>query len=197
MKYVIIVITLVNQLEYVLNAYIKRCAPPHIYQMLQKVCWSFTQWYMFHLGNGVCDNSKSCETCGQWLIGPVLDYVCNISYCSYCSKSVKPDHQCFFIEVKKRPVSSRALSTYLTLKGQSPIFLMFLIIIIIPFPTLRYYTPDEMKPTLCTQPIEWHKAHENNVFDLPKRFMSTAKQTFSCTSKVALSLEKLLSQIPV
>ena len=51
--------------------------------------------------NGVCDNSKSCDTCGQWFIGPVLDHVCNLSYCSYCSKSVKPDHQCF-IEVKKR-----------------------------------------------------------------------------------------------
>ena len=54
-----------------------------------------------HLENGVCDNSKSCDTCGQWFIGPVLDHVCNLSYCSYCSKSVKPDHQCF-IEVKKR-----------------------------------------------------------------------------------------------
>ena len=54
-----------------------------------------------HLSNGVCDNSKSCDTCGQWFIGPVLDHVCNLSYCNYCSKSVKPDHQCF-IEVKKR-----------------------------------------------------------------------------------------------
>ena len=32
---------------------------------------------------------------------PMLDHVCNISYCNYCSKTVKPDHQCF-IEVKKR-----------------------------------------------------------------------------------------------
>ena len=38
-----------------------------------------------HLANGVCDNSKSCDTCSEWLIGPVLDHVCNILYCSYCS----------------------------------------------------------------------------------------------------------------
>ena len=31
----------------------------------------------------------------------LIDHVCNLSYCSYCSKSVKPDHQCF-IEVKMR-----------------------------------------------------------------------------------------------
>ena len=59
-----------------------------------------------HLSNGVCDNSKSCDTCGQWFIGPVLDHVCNLSYCTYCSKSVKPDHQCF-IEVKNDLMSSR------------------------------------------------------------------------------------------
>ena len=28
-----------------------------------------------HLANGVCDNSKSYDTCGQWFIGPVLDVV--------------------------------------------------------------------------------------------------------------------------
>ena len=38
-----------------------------------------------HLANGVCDNSKSCDMCSEWFIGPVLDHVCNISYCSYCS----------------------------------------------------------------------------------------------------------------
>ena len=38
-----------------------------------------------HLANGVCDNSKSCDTCGEWFIGTVIDHVCNISYCSYCS----------------------------------------------------------------------------------------------------------------
>ena len=59
-----------------------------------------------HLSNVVCDNSKSSDPCGQWFIGPVLDNECNISYCSYCSKSVKPDHQCF-IEVKSGPMSSR------------------------------------------------------------------------------------------
>ena len=53
-----------------------------------------------HSGNGVCDNSK-CDTYGERFIGPVLDHVCNIVYCSYCSQYVKPDHQCF-IEVKKR-----------------------------------------------------------------------------------------------
>ena len=66
-----------------------------------------------------------------------------------------------------------------------------------PLPALRYYDPNGMKEPLRTQLIEWHKAHENDVFDLPKRFMSTAKQTFSCSSQVALSLETLLSQIPV
>ena len=52
-----------------------------------------------HLANGVCDNSMSCGT--LWYIGLVFDHVCNISYCSYCSKFVKPDHQCV-IEVKRR-----------------------------------------------------------------------------------------------
>ena len=81
----------------------KLFAPPHIYQMLLKMFWCFRNSTCFrnHLENGGCDNSKSCDTCGQWFIGPVLDHVCNLSYCSYCSKSVKPDHQCF-IEVKKR-----------------------------------------------------------------------------------------------
>ena len=55
-----------------------------------------------HLANGVCDNSKSCDTCGQWFIVPVLDQVCNIAYCNYCSMSDNPDLQCF-IEVKRRP----------------------------------------------------------------------------------------------
>ena len=54
-----------------------------------------------HLGNGVCDNSKSCDTCDEWFIGPVFDRVCNLSYCIYCSKFVEADHHCF-IEVKKR-----------------------------------------------------------------------------------------------
>ena len=81
-----------------------------------------------HLSNGVCDNSKSCVPYGQWFIGPVLDHVCNISYCSFCSKSVKPDHQCF-IEVKSGPMSSRGdmfsttlsvLKTQLTLKQNDP-----------------------------------------------------------------------------
>ena len=58
-------------------------------------------YFKKHLSNGVCDNSKLCDTCDQWSIGPALDHVCNILYCSYYSKSVKPEHQCF-IEVKER-----------------------------------------------------------------------------------------------
>ena len=63
-----------------------------------------------------------------------------------------------------------------------------------PLSSLRYYDPNGMKQPLRTQLIEWHKSHEN---DVPKRFMSTAKQTFSCSSQVASGLEMLLSQIPV
>ena len=66
-----------------------------------KKCFSSFRNSTCYLENGVCDNSKSCDTCGQWFIGQVLEHICNLSYCSYCSKSVKPDHQCF-IEVKNR-----------------------------------------------------------------------------------------------
>ena len=98
-KYVILVSTLVNRLEYVVNSQKKICLPLPTFTR----CCSIRNSTCFrnHVENGVCDNSKSCDTCGQWFIGPVLEHVCNLSYCSYCSKSVKPDHQCF-IEVKKR-----------------------------------------------------------------------------------------------
>ena len=33
-----------------------------------------------------------------------------------------------------------------------------------PLPALRYYDPNGMKEPLRTQLIEWHKAHENDVF---------------------------------
>ena len=63
-KYVILVSTLVNQLEYVVNAQRKT---PRIYQMLHKVFGSFHNSTCFrnHLENDVCDNSKSCDICGQ------------------------------------------------------------------------------------------------------------------------------------
>ena len=34
-----------------------------------------------------------------------------------------------------------------------------------PLPALRYYDPNGIKEPLRTQLIEWHKAHENDVFD--------------------------------
>ena len=37
-----------------------------------------------------------------------------------------------------------------------------------PLPALRYYDPNGMKEPLRTQLIEWHKAHENDVFDFAK-----------------------------
>ena len=84
-KYVIIVDTFVN--HYVLNAPRKTvCPSPHLPDVA-KIVWRFRNSTFFrnHLSNGVRDNSKSCDPCGQWFIGPVLDHVCNISYCSYCS----------------------------------------------------------------------------------------------------------------
>ena len=35
-----------------------------------------------------------------------------------------------------------------------------------PLPSLRYYAPNGVKEPLRTQMIEWHKAHENNVFQI-------------------------------
>ena len=101
-KYVIIVSTRVNQVEYVVNA---QRTPvyrsPRLPDVAKSLFFCNSTCFRNHLLNGVCDNSKSCDTCGQWFIGPVLDHVFNLFYCSYCSKSVKPDHQCF-IEMKKR-----------------------------------------------------------------------------------------------
>ena len=34
-----------------------------------------------------------------------------------------------------------------------------------PLPALRYYDPKGMNEPLRTQLIEWHKAHENDVFE--------------------------------
>ena len=89
------------------------------------------------------------------------------------------------------------LSIYLTLKGHSPICLMFLIIIIvldhcllcgimIPMGWKNRYIPNwsnGIKPTNMTCLI------------LPKSFMSTAKQTFRNSSQAALSLKTLSSQM--
>ena len=79
------------------------------------------------------------------------------------------------------------LPIYLTLKGHSPICLMFLIIIIMVdhYLLCGYYDPNGMKQPLRTQLIEWHKATKMTCLILPKRFMSTVKQTFSCSSQVA------------
>ena len=79
----------------------KNCLPLPTFARCCKKCFGAFRNSTCFRNHGVCDNLKSCDPCGQWFIGPVLHHVCNISYCSYCSKSVKPDHQCF-IEVKKR-----------------------------------------------------------------------------------------------
>ena len=44
-----------------------------------------------------------------------------------------------------------------------------------PLPALRYYDPDGMKEPLRTQLIEWHKAHENDVFDFAKEIHAYCK----------------------
>ena len=105
----------------------KHCLPLPTFTRCCKNCFgAFRNSTCFrnHLENGVCDNSTSCDPCGQWFIRAVLDDVYNISYGSYCSQSVKPDHQCF-IELKRGPMSSRGdmfsttlsvLKTRLTLK---------------------------------------------------------------------------------
>ena len=89
------------------------------------------------LSKGVCDNAKSCDTCGQWFIVPMLDHVCIISYCSYCSKSVKPNHRCF-IEVKKRSIVRSCsyvfydfeyTKTRLTLKQNDPFTKLIIVLL--------------------------------------------------------------------
>ena len=55
-----------------------------------------------------------------------------------------------------------------------------------------------MKELLRTQLIEWHKAHENDVFDFAKEIHEFCKvDMFSYSSQVTFSLETFLSQIPV
>ena len=44
-----------------------------------------------------------------------------------------------------------------------------------PLPALRYYDPNGMKEPLRTQLIEWHKAHENDVFDFAKNIYEYCK----------------------
>ena len=44
-----------------------------------------------------------------------------------------------------------------------------------PLPALRYYDPNGMKEPLRTQLIEWHKAHENDVFDFAKEIHEYCK----------------------
>ena len=44
-----------------------------------------------------------------------------------------------------------------------------------PFPALRYYDPNGMNEPLCTQLIEWHKSHGNDVFDFAKEIYGYCK----------------------
>ena len=77
----------------------KNCLPLPTFTRCCKKCFgAFRNSTSFrnHLSNGVCHNSKSCDPCGQWFIGPVLNHVCNISYYSYCSKSVKNRSPVFY-----------------------------------------------------------------------------------------------------
>ena len=103
-KYVILVSTLVNRLEYVVNPQRKTvCPSPHLPHVAKSVLALFAivpvseiTWktvyvtIQSHVTHVVSGSSVQC-----------LIYLCNLSYCSFCSKSDKPDHQCF-IEVKKR-----------------------------------------------------------------------------------------------
>ena len=90
-KYVILVNTLVNQLESVVNAERKTvCPSPHLPDVAKSILALFVivpvpeitwktvyvtiQSHVTHVASGL-----------------VFEYVCNLSYCSYCSKSVKPD----------------------------------------------------------------------------------------------------------
>ena len=66
-----------------------------------------------------------------------------------------------------------------------------------PLPALLYYDPDGMRKPLRTQLIEWHKPHENDVFDFSKEIYEYCKSDVQCSGQVALSLETLLSHIPV
>ena len=42
-------------------------------------------------------------------------------------------------------------------------------------PDVRYYDPDGIKEPLRTQLIEWHKCHENDVFDFSKEIDECCK----------------------
>ena len=68
-------------------------------------------------------------------------------------------------------------SIYLTLKGHS--LICFNVSdnynYVGPLPALRYYDPNGMKEPLRTQLIEWHKAHENDVFDFAKEIHEYCK----------------------
>ena len=44
-----------------------------------------------------------------------------------------------------------------------------------PLPALRYYDPNKMENPLRTQLIEWHKAHEKDVFDFAKEIHDFCK----------------------
>ena len=44
-----------------------------------------------------------------------------------------------------------------------------------PLPAMRYFDPNGMKEPLRTQLIEWHKAHENYVFDFAKEIHEYCK----------------------
>ena len=60
----------------------KICLPLTTFTRCCKKCFgAFRNSTCFrnHLSNCACDNSKSCDTCGQWFIGPVLDHVYHIA----------------------------------------------------------------------------------------------------------------------
>ena len=95
-KYVILVSTLVNQLEYVVNAQRQTVNPsPHLPDVTKSVLALFAivpvSCFRNRLENGVCDNSKSPDPCGQWFIGPLLYHevqcqvveICFLQLCVY------------------------------------------------------------------------------------------------------------------
>ena len=127
-KYVILVSTLVNPLEYVVNAQRQTVNPsPHLPDVAKSVLALFAIVPVSEItSQTVCVTIQSHVT-HEASGSSVLEHVCNLSYCSYCSKAVKPDHQCF-IEVKKSNVKSgkyvfhdlSVLETRRTLKQNDP-----------------------------------------------------------------------------
>ncbi len=51
--------------------------------------------YDDHVTNSVCEQSKSCEGCGRWFMGPVEVHECHGVVCGYCSKYHPIGNECF------------------------------------------------------------------------------------------------------